>query len=503
MGDDSDYDDWKQREGIRREENDPHAGLMNLEAEALLLGTILIDNASLDHVSELLTAEDFYLPLHQRLFAQTLRFYEQGKTVTPVTLKPIFERDPAINDLGGIAYLAKLTADGSGVFAFRELATQIAEFSQLRQIVTATRMMVEDYRDGGNLDESVLILDEAMAQGSGLIKKTPVDSAADMVGRVIDRSDRITRETLEEHVGVKCGTVSDLNTLLGPIEDGTYVVLGGRPSMGKTTMGSSAAWGFASQGFPTLYLAAEGTPETLAMRFVADLSLDTDIPIEHDAIRKDRLTPIERAHYQTLRERAESLPIDYQVPGRCDVRRLRTYVSRAAAKWKETGRRLRVVVVDYMQLFKASKNGREIDDDRRAVNEISSTLLGIAKDFGVTVIALSQLSRALEQREDKRPRLSDLRESGRIEEDADAVLFVYREEYYLERNEPERSRKDYQDAHNEWQADLARCRNRVDLILAKNRHGEVKTRTCKFYGKYTAIRGGDFEKPAVSGELGF
>lgn len=475
----------------------------NVEAEAALIGCMLMNNQVIEQVLEVVNVEDFWEPVHQRIMYAITKQADQGRAVTPVTLKPIFDRDPGLKELGGIGYLAKLTSDPMSLLDPMGMAGQIAELSRIREMQEAMAMFTGSYMAGeATFAEALGYVEDAMTAASGRTTTAPVHTASGMVGLVKERAEKLTLHALDDGIGVRTSTVSDLNTLLGPIEDGTYIVIGGRPGMGKTTLASSAAWGFAAKGYAVSYLAAEGTENALAMRFTADLSLESEMPITHDQIRRDNLNHAERAHVDRLQETAESLPIEYQAVGRCDIRRLRSYVARSKARFAERGHRLRVVVVDYMQLLTASQNGREIFDDRVRINTISAGLLAIAKDFEVTVIALSQLTRALEQRDDKRPRLSDLRESGRIEEDADAVLFAYREEYYLERAKPEPGSKDYQDALNEWEVARSRCRDRVDLILAKNRHGEVRTRTAKFFGKFSAIRGGDFDLP-VPGEFDF
>ena len=468
----------------------------NLEAEAALLGALMINNDLIDTAAEYLGPDDFYLGMHSKIAHAMWRQHGRGQTVTPVTLKPIVERDPYLAELGGIRYLAELTADGQALINPIGFITQVADMARIRRVQFAAQDMVHDYLSGDvTFEESLVQLDSAMGEATAGGKQSQPQSAAQMIQRVIDRSDRITETGLGQNVGMRCTTVSDVNAMLEPLELATYIVIGGRPSMGKSTLASCLARGYAGNGHPTLYAFAEGTEDKLAMRFAADLSLDTEMPLTTEQIQKDKLTKDERAHYHNLLRRAESLPIDYINTGRCDIQRLRRHAMRMDAKWREQGRRLELLVVDYMQLLGASAGGREIVNDREKVNAVSAGLLQIVQDIGCTVVALSQLSRSLEQREDKRPRLSDLRESGRIEEDADVVMFVYREEYYLERNKPERSRKDFDAAYLEWQSDLADARNRVEIILAKNRDGAVKSRRAKFYGNYTAIRGGDFELP--------
>jgi replicative DNA helicase len=465
----------------------------NVEGEASLLGACLIANEIIESVAQIVTADDFHEPLHARIYAQIVRSHDRGRPVTPVTLAPIFKRDPAMNELGGIGYLARLTGDGQGLLAPREIAEQIAELARMRAVRAGWESMRDGYLLGDTLEAASSHLDEALSGLHNMTLHAPVLSASQLIGKVRERSERMLSDAMGEHRGVQCKTIGDLNTLLGPVEDGTYIILAGRPSMGKTTIASSAAWGYAANGHPTLYLAAEGTDETLAMRLLSDMSLDSELAIPHDKIRRDQLKPETRAHIDRLQEQAEALPIDYQCVGRCDIRRLRGHVARVADKWKDQGRRLRVVVVDYLQLLDATENGRPITDDRRRVNAVSDGLLAIAKDFGLCMIALSQLSRAVESRPDKRPQVSDLRESGRLEEDADVVLLAYRSEYYLERSKPTQDMRNYQQLLEEWEAEYGRARDRVDLILGKNRHGDVRTRTAKFFGKFYACRGGDYD----------
>lgn len=480
------------RETGRVEVTLDNVALYNVETEAALLGAMFIENKLIDRVRELLQPSDFYEGIHYRLYELIIRFHDEGKLATPVTLRPFVENDPRFKEIGGAGYMAQICGSGAGLVGWRQFSQQIAEFGRLRAIRDATASMVQQYLDGDTSLSTVTAgVDEALARAVFFEKPVKTHTAAGMIAKVKERSQRITDAALNS-VGPTCRTVSDMNALLGPLEPGTYVILAGRPGMGKTTLASSAAWGYAANGHPTAYFAAEGTEDTLAMRLTSDLSLENGVPIPHDAIKRDKLAPEQRHRIDTLEQEAALLPIDYQVIDRTDVRRLRSYVSRAAAKWKAKGRKLEVVFVDYLQLLSASVNGRDIDDDRKRVNAVSAALLQIAKDFDLTLFALSQLNRGLESRPDKRPQVSDLRESGRLEEDADAIMLLYREEYYLENEKPQEGSKNYREELEDWDIRLSRARDRVDLILGKNRHGERKVRTAKFFGKFYAIRGGDY-----------
>lgn len=470
----------------------------NLDGEATVLGALMIDNRLIDDLRNTLTDSDFYHPCHQKIYRLILSQHDEGLRPTPVTLRPIVERDPLMKATfsteGGPAnYLAQLTGNPAALIGARSISQQLVQLARAREIEESAARAVQMLLAGeSTMTEATSALDEAI--GKAIYQEKPVRrlTADKMVGKVKQRSARITEQKLAS-VGPTCATVTDLNTLLGPLDGGTYVLLAGRPGMGKTTLASSAAWGYAANGHPVLYLAAEGTEDTLAMRFTSDLSLDNGHPISHDAIKRDKLTQDDLAQLDLLEQRAALLPIDYQVIDRVDVRRVRSYVSRAAAKWKAKGRKLEVVFIDYLQLLDATHKGRDIDDDRRRVNYVSRELLRIAKDFDVTLFALSQLNRDVEKRPDKRPNVADLRESGRLEEDADAILLVYREEFYLEQEKPQEGIKDYQALLDDWYVRIGRCRERVDIILGKNRHGERRTRTAKFFGSHYAIRGGDYD----------
>lgn len=476
----------------------PEDGPCNLEGEAALLGALMIDNRQIENVGGVITAGDFYHAAHQKFYQLICALSEEGITATPVTLKPLVERDPMLRRVfektGGPAhYLACLTGSGAGLIGTRQFAQQIAQLSILRQIKFEAASAVELAMTGEvSLTQATSGLDQALARALHQEKPAqPLDGAA-MFRRVKDRSARLTETALAGAVGPQCATISDLNGLIGPLEPGMFVVAAGRPGMGKTTLACSAAWGYAANGHAVEYFAFEGSEDTLAMRFASDMSLDNGHPVPHDNIRKDKLSPEDRQHLDLLEERAQALPINFQVLPRIDVRRLRAYVAKAVAKWASRGRKLELVFVDYLQLLRATVRGQDVDDDRKRVSAVSNALLDIAKDFDLVVVALSQLSRAVEQRPDKRPQMSDLRESGKIEEDADVVLLLYREQHYLEHAKPREGIKNFKDELEDWEIRMARCRDRVDLILGKNRHGEARTRTAKFYGKYYAIRGGDY-----------
>lgn len=477
--------------------------LFSAEVEAALLGAMMMNNEIVGECLSQLRDDDFYVPAHQKLWQLISHQVENGKAANPVTLNYIAKRDPLLKNAGGAAYLAQLTGSHAGLIGWRDFLAQVVELGRMREIELAAQDAKALFLAGTHgITEATAALDEALGRAVYLEKPIEVLTGGDMIRKVRARSDRILEQGMNT-VGPTCATISDLNVLFGPLEPGTYILIAGRPGMGKTSLANSGAWGYAANGHPGLYLAAEGTDETLAMRFMSDLSLAGGFAIQHDAIKRDKLTPTERHEMDRLEQRAETLPIEYQVIDRIDVRRVRAYVARSAARWRAKGRKLAHVWVDYLQLLAATSGGKDIEDDRRRVNAVSAALLGIAKDFGVTLFAMSQLTRGVEARQDKRPNIADLRESGRLEEDADIVLLLYREEYYLADAKPQEGVKDYAALLEDWEIRMGKCRDRIDFILGKNRHGERRTRTGRFFGAHYAVRGGDYSTDGSPDETGW
>lgn len=472
-------------------DTDQKPAMANEEAEAALLGALMIDNRLIPAAAEKLTPGDFYATLHERMFGAILRLHAAGKEhINPITLKPIFENDPEIRLVGGVGYLATLTGSAAALVGALSFADQIAELAARRRLAESLEQTIERLQDGSvELDLEELAGQVQQSVGEALERQEPVKpaSAADMVDIVIDRAARVQDEGAR--VGATCRSITDLNKLFGVFEPGTLIIGAGRPGMGKTVLGLSAAWGFAANGHPTEYFHAEMTREQLAMRLTADVSHGMGSPVPHKSIRLGDLSIIQRRDLEQVREKVRQLPFRTTPIPDASVAQLDAKIARSCQRWERQGRKLEVVVVDYLQLLQAhDARGRLIDRDTERVNAVSSALRRITSKYGIVMIALSQLSRAVEARADRRPQMSDLRDSGRLEQDADGVLLLYREEVYLEKDEPKQGTKE----HEAWEIDLAAARGRVDLILGKWRHGMGRTRQAKFFGDFYAIRGGDF-----------
>lgn len=464
--------------------------LTNIAAEAALLGGLMISNGLIDSIAEVLKREDFAEPLHGDIYRAILRMRSQGEAATPVTLFAIFDNDQRFSQLGGVGYLAKLTESSAGLIGPHDLARQIIHLSGLRKAEAALEDALEQiHAPSDTLPDIPAIqgeLESRLWAASEAGEVVRVRNPGDMLKSVRDRIGRLKS-------GVSIGAtnlwISDFNVAFGPLEPKNYFILAGRPSMGKTVLAVSSMLGYAAGGTPCLYIHGEMTAEQMDMRVICDLGFALGHNFTLDQMKKGRFTDEEMRKLERIAEVSELMPFQFIESGPVDVSQINSYVARACAYWKSQGRKLGVVVVDYLQLMHAESiiGAHQNSNTTARVQAVSSALLKIAKRHGITLIALSQLSRKVEERPEPIPQMSDLRESGKIEEDADGVALLYRAEYYLERKEPPTKAKDFED----HEALLAASRGKADLIVAKNRHGKVMKRTMKFYGEHASMRGGD------------
>lgn len=445
--------------------------IANVEAEAALLGAMMMSPPVIDQAADRVAAEHFAEPLHGRVFAAILASHSAGKPANPVTLKPQFEGDEAMRELGGpLAYLGNLTGSGASIIGASGFADQVRELAQRRQIAERAREVIAAAEDGAvELPTVVELLDAASAE-AGHNEATGVGcSAAEALRLVIDGMDAPVTGTL-------CPTLPSLNALIGPMRPTQLVVGAGRPGMGKTAVALSYALGVADKGHGVLMFSLEMGAEQLGERMAAQLA---EVP--HEAIRDRTTTTEQRREVCRAYDRIGKLPFQIVDRPGVSLAQVRRLVRRWKRRFEARGQKLELVIIDYLQLMGGSlKNGRY-----ELVSEISRGLKELAKTEGLCVFALSQLNRAVEGRPDKRPNLSDLRESGQIEQDADAVIFFLRLAYYLEQAEPPIGDPE----RDKWETNLAACRNDIEMICAKRRNGRTGTRTAQFLGEIQAVRG--------------
>ncbi len=459
--------------------------LTNIDAEAALLGGMMIDNRIITDWADRLRVDDFAEPLHGRIYSALLRFSAKGLNASAIALRPIFATDEAAD---GGEYLSKLVDSPAAVIGARDFAAQIIDLSDRRVARAAVQAAAEDLLK--DFDTPIMEI-TGRVEAAGWAASTratvkPVRSSSDMIGMA---EDRVLRVEDGDEVGITNLLVPDLDKVLGPLETG-YNILAGRPGMGKTTLALSAAFGYAINGNAGIYLSAEMTEEQLALRATTDLAFAMGCRIKHDDLRKGKITAAELQGLRKVRERAKLIPLDFVDLRGANIRRVWSEVARRKAFLAAQGKVLKFVVLDSIGLFEADIDGKVIDDDRKRVNFVSKFINTMAHALDVAVLALNQLSRGVEGRQSKRPLLSDLKESGNLEQDADSVTFIYREEYYLEQTEPKRGEKDTKgaDLHEAWEVEMNIARGKADIIGAKNRHGRNITRTVNFFGEYYSVR---------------
>ena len=459
----------------------------NVEAEAALLGALMIDNRLVEDIQLKLKAHHFFEPLHGRIYDAILKMTDANRIANPVTLRPLFESDENIKEVGGVAYLAQLTGSGAAVIGARDFAGQIYDLALLRALIGVGRGLVEGALD---TSEDVAPLAQIERAETELYK---VAEAGGAEGRAKSFSDA-TKEALEMaeralnsggHLSGFTTGLESLNAKIGGLHKSDLIIVAGRPGMGKSSLGTNIAFAAAqrfvrdvedgiepekSAGAPVALFSLEMSADQLATRILAEES-----GISSENLRMGKISQQEFRQLARAAAELQSLPLYIDDTPGLTIAALRT---RARRLKRQKG--IGLIVIDYLQLLQGS--GKNSNDNRvQEISEISRGMKQLAKELNVPVIGLSQLSRAVEQREDKRPQLSDLRESGSIEQDADIVLFIYREDYYLAAKQPS-------DDHPEfaaWQEEMARAYGKAEVIVAKQRHGATGKVRLKFDSRIT------------------
>lgn len=466
----------------------------NVEAEAAFLGAALIDNRVIEELVTPLRPDHFFEPVHGRIYERILQLLDRKAIVTPVTLKPYFEADEALKDLGGASYLARLTADGQGLLAPRELAEQIYDLALLRELVAVGRNLVNSALD---TSESVEPMEQISLAEAALYKVAEgASTGSEAQGFAV--ATRTALGMIEKallsggHVSGTTTGLTSINEKVGGLHDSDLIILAGRPGMGKTSLATNIAFNAAdrlrrdladgidvakSVGAATAFFSLEMSADQLATRILAEQS-----GISSEALRMGKISREDFQQLSYASQRLAELPLYIDDTPGLTIAALRTRARRLKRRHD-----IGLVVIDYLQLLQGS--GRATDNRVNEISEISRGLKTLAKELSVPVIALSQLSRAVEQREDKRPMLSDLRESGSIEQDADMVWFVFREDYYVAAREPKvpegSDDAKVHEAHAAWQAEMERVFGTAELIVAKQRHGATGKVRMRFESRIT------------------
>ena len=466
----------------------------NIEAEQALLGALLINNDVYDRVANILNETHFFDPVHGKIFEVAASRIKNNSLASPVTLKAFLDDDPGLAELGGNAYLVRLAGASVSVFASKDYAELIRELATRRSLIdigneisgkAGTIDIENDPKEQIiNAEQKLYELAETGQKGSGFKSfLKAIKEAVDVANSAYQREGGM--------VGPSTG-FNDLDKKLGGLHQSDLLILAGRPSMGKTALATNIAFNIAKKyskgtlqdgsegaidGGVVGFYSLEMSAEQLAARILSEVS---EVP--SDQIRRGDMTEKEFRRFVEAAKSLEACPLFIDDTPALPI----TQLAARARRLKRTNG-LDVLIVDYLQLVRpASSKDSRVNE----VSEITQGLKAIAKELDIPVIALSQLSRQVENRDDKRPQLSDLRESGSIEQDADVVMFVYRGEYYKEREKPNDHEIEKMAA---WQAEMEELHGKAEIIIGKQRHGPIGTIDLSFEGQFT--RFGNLAKP--------
>ncbi len=462
----------------------------NTEAEQALLGAILVNNEAIHRVSGFLHPEHFNQPVHGRIYEAVLKLVERGQIADPTTLKNFFEYEGALADIGGTQYLARLAASAVTIINAGDYGRVIHDLFLRRQLIRLGEDVVNTAYDCQADAPAPDLIEQTEQHLFNLAEEGQYEggfqSFADCQTSAITMMEAARqRETVTSGVATGLG---DLDGLLGGLHASDLIVLAGRPGMGKTALATNIAYHAANarrreieanegndpkEGAVVGFFSLEMSAEQLATRILSE-----ETGISSEKLRRGQISEDDFHRVAAMAQELSRLPFFIDDTPALSIAALRT----RARRLKRT-HKLSLVVVDYLQLLRPA--GRSNPDRRvQELGEITQGLKAMAKELDLPVLALSQLSRAVEQRDDKRPQLADLRESGAIEQDADVVMFIFREEYYLARSEPtprsDESDDKFDARYQKWSSHLQKVENLADIIVAKQRHGPIGNRQLQF-----------------------
>ncbi len=474
------------------QETAPH----NIEAEQQLLGAILTNNDVFDRVAMVVGAEHFYDPLHARIFEVAAARIAKNLAATPVSLKSYLEDEPGLRELGGPAYLAKLAGVAVASFAARDYAQIVYDLAIRRELMGLGRDIAAKAADINVASEPKDQIVEAEQALYKLSEQGRTESGFQSFLKAVTDAVNVANAAYQREgglAGISTGLI-DMDRKLGGLHPSDLLILAGRPSMGKTSLATNIAFNIAKaykrgerpdgtegavNGGVVGFFSLEMSAEQLASRILSEAA-----EISSHKIRQGDMDETEFRRFVEAAKALEACPLFIDDTPALPI----SQVAARARRLKRT-QGLDVIIVDYLQLLRGTADNRV-----QEIAEISMGLKAIAKELNIPVIALSQLSRQVESRDDKRPQLSDLRESGSIEQDADVVMFVFREEYYAEREKPS---DDQLDKMAEWQERMARLHGKAEVIIGKQRHGPIGTVELSFESQFT--RFGNLVQPWQQG----
>ena len=454
---------------------------LNYEAEQALLGAVLANNLVFDRVNEFLRPEHFADPLHGRIYEAMGKLVQRGQIANPVTLKNLFDQDGALAEIGGAQYLVQLAQSVVTVINAEDYGHAIHDLFLRRQLIDVGQTVVNEAYVFDAEETALNQIEQAEMKLFNLAESGQTEGGPKSFNIVVSSALKMAEAAYQRdgHVtGVTTG-LRDLDAKLGGLQKSDLIILAGRPAMGKTALATNIGFNACeaikdrdtNEYNKVAFFSLEMSSEQLATRIMAEKSGISSDRIRRGDVRNDDFMRIVEAS-QAMSQ--ATFYID-------DTPALNIPMLRTRARRLKRQHGLDLIIIDYLQLMRGATN-KGAENRVQEISEITRGLKAIAKELNVPVMALSQLSRAVEQRDDKRPQLADLRESGSIEQDADVVMFVYREQYYHERKKPD---DEDQAKLSDWQTKAERVHNKAELIIAKQRHGPIGTVNLYFEGSIT------------------
>ncbi|MFT4347217.1 replicative DNA helicase [Bartonella ancashensis] len=459
----------------------------NIEAEQALLGAILINNDALDRVSDFLKPEHFFEKLHQVIFSALSQIIKKGKLANPITIKPFIPSEEIIGDITVFGYVTRLAKEAVTIINSEDYGRVIYDLFVRRSLIDLGNKIVNTAFDTPidlnpaqqieTIERNLFQLAETGKYGGGFEGfDRAIQKAIDMAGAAKKRSSQLSG--IATHI-------KKLDEQMGGLQPSDLIILAGRPGMGKTSLATNIAFNIANaytsetsnedtsqknEGGIVGFFSLEMSSEQLATRIIAEQTEISSSEIRRGNISEEQFVKLLRTV-----NRLQKMPLYIDQTGGISIAQL---AARARRLKRQHG--LDVLIIDYIQLMTSSSK-RSFENRVQEITEITTGLKALAKELNIPIIALSQLSRQVENRADKRPQLSDLRESGSIEQDADVVLFVYRQEYYLKNEEPKIGSLE----HLKWQTEMDEIFGKADIIVAKQRHGPTGIVHLSFQSEYT------------------
>ena len=455
----------------------------NIEAEQAVIGSILVSNELFDEVTILIDSQKFFDPIHVKIYETIEKLIHKGLLANPITLKNYFENDEGLKELGGQEYLIKITKFATSGKQVIDYANIIHEMHIRRELIKISEKLSEQSKaDSENTTNGEEIIQNTEKSLFDLAERGHFNRSFLKFENALKQTIEMAKNAYQNEegvVGVPTG-LTDLDNRLGGLHKQDLIIIAGRPSMGKTALATNIAFHAAKNiekkesKSTVAFFSLEMSSEQLSTRILSEQSR-----IRSNDIRRGKVSEKEFEQFIETSKNIVDLPLYIDETPAITI----SAISNRSRRIKRLFG-LELIVVDYIQLMRAGSVYRKNENRVQEISEITQGLKALAKELDVPVLALSQLSRAVEQRDDKKPQLADLRESGSIEQDADVVMFVYREAYYLERKEPTLGSIE----HAEWQQKMDEISRIAEIMIGKQRHGPTGNIKVEFEAMYTKFK---------------